>query len=194
MAKKVVENHSVFSSYLTNDLTDSQLSTRLNYCDYFKRPGTFLFKTGGHVQFTKYKMTSVHRDKLQQCLIDCSEAVQFSIPRYCVTSDELYVIDMLEYMNKVLLFPLNALYNVDLSSNNKILLQNQIILCPDVIRDIFHDRSSCNEHAFDSSVNTTSNSVPLRRSAPIYVSDNYIVLPQFRNQKKFQATKIQIFS
>ena len=196
MAKKVVENYSVFSSYLTHDLTDSHLSTRLNYCDYFKRPGVFLFKTGGYFHFTEHHLSSAHLLELQKRSNENSDPVEFSVPRYCLTSDGLRLVDMLEYMDKVLLFPLNASYNVDLSSNRKILHGDQILFCPDIIRDIFYYGSSVHEPAFNSSVNTRTRSsiVPHKRSTPIYVSDNYIVLPQFRRQNVNQATKIQIFT
>jgi hypothetical protein len=68
------------------------------------------------------------------------------------------------------------------------------VSCPDIIQEIFFDKPYVDDHAFDSPVQKPRSIVQPRKSAPLYVSDNFIALPQLLRQKVKQATRIQIFS
>ena len=195
-AKKAVENYSQFSTYLKNDLPQWILKARLAYCRIFQRPGTYIFKTGTSFDFTKHPMTLRQIQTVHQKLKDEKEAIQFAIPRYSLTEDGKHIVDLLEYMNKQIVFPCNAKYNVDWTFGEKISIKGQVITAPNIVSELFFGQPTLvDRRALESSVReTTSRQPPPKRSMPIYVSDNRVSLPVLSKKGMKQMTRIQLFA
>lgn len=197
LGKKAVENFTVFSTYMSNDITENCLNMRLTYCGHFKRPGMFLFKTGPTFTFRKHSLSS---DQIKLLEESQRREFQYTRPRYSVLDDERCLIDSLEFMNSQLLFPSNALYDIDVSLKDDVLYNNQIVYCPDIIRAVIHNERIKRDRGIPLStviVEQTEeqrrNTVP-KRSIPIYVSDNRFVIPALRDRPIKQMTRVQIFT
>ncbi len=110
MAKKTVENHAVFAAYMTGDLTDSLLTARLNLCRKFAKVGMYVFKTAPPFEYTG--LPTIDDERLR--LLEEADRVSdndFAEPRYRIDSEKRLV-DLLEYMQRCLVFPSNATYDV----------------------------------------------------------------------------------
>ncbi len=110
MAKRTVENHAIFAAYMTGDLTDPLLTARLNLCRKFARVGMYVFKTGPPFEYTRLPIDDEHVRLLEEA--DRASDNEFAEPRYRVSNDERSLVDLLEYMQRCLVFPSNATYNV----------------------------------------------------------------------------------
>ena len=185
ISKKAVDNYVHFISYLSQDITSGVLSRRLEYCNFFNRPGMFLYKTSIPYEFKKYPLNDLQKQYLQELFINKGESVGLSIPRFIVTDDGNFITDLLEYMEKQLTFPVNAVYNINLSYNDKICYQNRIFKCKEFIRAVLYNYPLSNTNTNNTCTKVqTNNNESLkkpRRSVPIYVSDNRIVVPSLRN-------------
>ena len=195
VSKKAVENHSAFIMYLTEDLEDTTITRRYNYCQYFERVGMFLFKTGPPFNFTKHPLKSNHTSIIESSIKKRNELV---IPRYVLTEDGQFIIDLFEYISKQLVFPSNASYNVNVYENFSISYKNESFECPEIINDIFLKHSSPiftptkSSDSKSTSATMTSDTNKPRRSTPIFVSDQQVKIPCFANKNNVQ-TRIQVF-
>ena len=185
ISKKAVDNYVQFTTYMSQDLTSGILNRRLEYCSFFKRPGMFLFKTSIPFDFTKHVLNDQQKRYLKDVFLNNEgESVSLSIPRFIVADDGNFITDLLEYMERQLTFPVNAVYNINLSFADKICYRNRMYKCKDIIRTVLY-----NDPLFNSNTNGTCNTVQTdnellkkpRRSVPIYVTDNRIVMPSIRS-------------
>lgn len=194
-AKKALENFPTFRTYVTEDLPNHLLQSRIDYCRFFQRQGMFLFKIAPPFTFTKHRLEDRHIVLFERRLDLDKNIPEFVHPRYRVVNEGLFIIDALEFMIKELVFPSNAEYNFDFSSWEKILYKDRVILCPEVVRNIFYNipieeiNGSFRQPDHDYLQETF-----VRRSSPIYISDNRIILPDLRTKKIRQRTRVHVFS
>ena len=174
VAKKAIDNYAAFHSYLSEDLEDSIITRRLNYCEHFNKVGMFLFKTGNNFNFTKHALKKKHIDIIHEIE---RKATGVSLPRYMLTEDGNYIVDLFEYIPKSVVFPINASYNLNVHEQYDISFKNQFFICPDIIHDVFKKQTIFRiyqENQVQSKFLTHDSTVKPRRSVPIYVSDNRI--------------------
>lgn len=194
-AKKALENFPAFATYVTQDLSKHLIQSRLAYCRSFQRQGMFLFKTSPSFTFTKRRLEDRHIHLLEQRLDLDTDIPEFTYPRYRVDEEGLFIIDALEFMTRELVFPSNSEYNLDISSGEKILFRDRVVLCPEVIRNIFYNIPlEKSRESFRPAVDNSLLVALPRRSSPIYICDNRILLPDLRKRGVRHQTRVQIFS
>ncbi len=177
MAKRTVENHAIFAAYMTGDLTDPLVTARLNLCRKFARVGMYVFKTGPPFEYTRLPIDDEHVRLLEEA--DRASDNEFAEPRYRVSNDERSLVDLLEYMQRCLVFPSNATYNV----SDTVSFRNKNVSWTEVT-----NRNFANEKRKNAA--PAANIKP-RRSVAIYVSDNRVPLPTLKAAT--QQTRIQVF-
>lgn len=180
-AKKAVENHAAFRIYLTEDLPKWIMQMRFTYLNHFKRPGMFIFKTAQPYSYTKYSLSRVDKERIQDSMSGPNRSAQFTVPRYSLIADGNCLVDMLEFMDTQLLFPQNACYNIDLSSGDKILAETRILTCPGLVRNIIYgDTTNFGITSIDPNLHV---SYQPKKSMPIYVSENRMLIPAITLRK-----------
>ncbi len=94
---------------MTGDLTDSLLTARLNLCRKFAKVGMYVFKTAPPFEYTGLPIDDERLRLLEEA--DRVSDNDFAEPRYRI-DDEKRLVDLLEYMQRCLVFPSNATYDV----------------------------------------------------------------------------------
>ena len=100
-----------------------------------------------------------------------------SLPRYTLTEDGHYIIDLFEYMARSIVFPVNASYNLNVHEKFEVSFNNQVLSSPDIVSDVFQIHSffrSSRESETRLKTVVHDNVVTPRRSVPIYVSGNQV--------------------
>ncbi len=167
-----MENHAIFATYLTEDLSDPLLKTRLDLCRRFGRLGMYVFKIGSPYKYTNCSLKEDHIQRLESGRVLNNN--EFVTPRYRVSGK--YIVDILEFMTKVLVFPLNAMYNVLADDWDTVSYNATVVSAGSVILEIFFGAIPTTPMDISEERHTPAP----RRSVPVYVSDTRICIPTLR--------------
>ncbi len=162
---------------MTGDLTDSLLTARLNLCRKFAKVGMYVFKTAPPFEYTGLPIDDERLRLLEEA--DRVSDNEFAEPRYRIDSEKRLV-DLLEYMQRCLVFPSNATYDV---SDSVVSFGNKNVSWAEVTKHNFATTEKRRPAA----------NVKPRRSVAMYVgSDNRVPLPRLKMAPP-QQTRVQVF-